>query len=59
METDYSTYSDTELTRSWNHLETCKLTEDVEKRMDLIMRECQRRGILSWDADGKITSVKD
>ena len=55
----YSEYTDLELTRAWNYLETCKLTDELENRMDLIMRECQNRGIVAWDKDGKITSQKD
>ena len=35
MENDYSNYLDTELTEALNYLETCKLTESVEIKMDL------------------------
>lgn len=56
MEENYSTYKDLELTRAWNHLETCRLTPEVEKRMDAIMAECSRRDILVWDEHGNITA---
>lgn len=51
---DYSGYTDEELPRAWNYLETQKLTPCVEKRMDEIMVECGIRGIVAWDKDGKI-----
>ena len=56
MENDYSEHTDLELTRAWNHLETCQLTVEIDKRMDSIMRECQARGILAWDEKGEITA---
>lgn len=63
MENNYSSYlldcTDLELTREWNRLETLKLTDEVEKKMDLIMRECQLRGIVSWNDKGEITGRID
>ena len=50
---DYSEYSDHELVNAWNYLETCILSDYVEKKMDAIMRECQSRKIISWNKNGE------
>lgn len=53
---DYSQYTDIELTKTWNCLESRPLTPKVEEMMDAIMDECSRRDILAWDAQGNITA---
>jgi hypothetical protein len=40
----YAEWTDKELLRAWNHLETCRLTPYVERKMDEIEQEiCYRQ----------------
>ena len=55
---DYPQYTDRELTDAWNYLETCRLSQSVEIKMDLIMSECSKRGIRAWNEKVEIT-LKD
>ena len=53
---EFHDYSDEELTRSWNYLETCKLSDTVESKMDYIEYYLLNdRGVEAWNNKGEIT----
>lgn len=56
---EYDNYTDEELVRAWNHLETCKGTDEVFNSMDTIADEATYRGIIAWDKEGKITERRE
>lgn len=51
----FEEWTDEELTKRWNYLETCKLSHYVEQTMDAIEASLSYRRVEAWDADGKIT----
>jgi hypothetical protein len=58
-EFDFEEYTDEELTKEWNRLETCKLSYYVEKKMDAIEKFLfDERGVIAWNQEGEIT-VRD
>jgi hypothetical protein len=53
---DYHEYSDEELTKTWNYLETLKLSDLVEAKMDYIERYLlDDRSVVAWNHKGEIT----
>ena len=52
----YTKFTDEELTKEWNYLETKKLTPELEETMDWIQEYLWKdRGVIAWDNDGNIT----
>ncbi len=53
---EFHDYSDEELTTSWNYLETLKLTDLVEAKMDYIEYYLLNdRSVEAWNHKGEIT----
>lgn len=54
---DFSDYSDRELARKWNYLDSCKCkpTAYVEQKALALSHELSLRGVIAWDAAGNIT----
>lgn len=56
----YKTFTDEELTKEWNYLETKKLTPQLEETMDWIQEYLRKdRKVVAWNNDGKITYRED
>lgn len=51
----YEDYTDEELCQSWNFLETQKLSDWVETKMDYIESLLSRRGVEAWNHKGEVT----
>jgi len=53
---EYHSYSNEELCREWNRLETLKLTPEIESRMDYIFEYLSTdRKVCAWNANGEVT----
>ena len=56
LEEKYEDYTDEELCKEWNHLETCKLSPYVEEKMDYIEEFLlTHHGVIAWNHKGEIT----
>lgn len=55
MENEFEEYTDEELVKSWNYLETLKLSSYVESKMDRIEEELKTRRVIAWNDKGEIT----
>lgn len=55
MEKEYEEYTDEELAKSWNYLETKPLSHYVAQKMDRIEAELKTRRVIAWNHKGEIT----
>ncbi len=51
----YEEWTDEELAKKWNYLETKPISHYVAQTMDDIEASLSYRRVEAWDADGKIT----
>lgn len=51
----FEEYTDEELTKWWNRLETKPLSYYVANTMDEIEKSLSYRRVIAWDSDGNIT----
>jgi hypothetical protein len=55
LEEKYEDYTDEELCKEWNHLETLKLSDWLETKMDYVESLLKSRGVIAWNYKGEIT----
>lgn len=56
---DFSEWEDEALTREWNRLDGAEASAYNENKADAIEKECARRRIVAWDADGMVTQREE